>query len=99
MSGAITCIAVVGMGVATVFDLPLPWFIGLWAGFIFAWDWLVLVYLPRVTARRLALERAEAPAAAERQRRERVAALALMALVTACSLASLGLMTWAVLYR
>jgi RNA polymerase sigma factor (sigma-70 family) len=92
MAGAAASIAVVGMGVATVFDLPLPWFIGLWAGFIFTWDWLVLVYLPRVSARRLALERTEDPSAARRQRRERVAALALMALVTGCSLASLGLM-------
>jgi RNA polymerase sigma factor (sigma-70 family) len=97
MSGALASIAVVGMCVGTAWSLPMSLFVGLWAAFIFGWAWLMLAYLPRVTARRLALERAENPAAADRQRRERRVAVALISLVMSCSIASWGLMVWAVL--
>jgi hypothetical protein len=69
------------------------------AGFIGGWDWLVLVYLPRVSARRFAMERAEAPSAAARQRRERIAAIVMIAGVTLSSLISMGIMLRAVLPR
>ncbi len=99
MSATIASTAVIGMCVGTALELPSPVFIGLWAGFIGAWDWLVLVYLPRVSARRYAMERAEDPSAAARQRRERIATIVMIAGVTLSSLVSMGMMLYAVLRR
>ncbi|MFL5343940.1 MAG: hypothetical protein ACJ8AT_04070 [Hyalangium sp.] len=75
ISGAIASTSVIGMCVGTVYELPYQFFIGLWAGYVVLYDWLVLIYLPRVTARRLALERAEDSSSVARQRRERLASL------------------------
>jgi uncharacterized membrane protein len=74
--------------------LELPWqvYSALWVGFVTAWDVLVLGYLPRVTARRLALERAEDPSAAARQRRERWMTYAMVVYANISGIGSLALM-------
>lgn len=91
MTGALATVAVVGMLLAMAFELPYQVYLGLWVGFVASWDVLVLGYLPRVTARRLALERAEDPAAEARQRRERWMTRAVVAYVTLAALGSVAI--------
>ena len=97
ISGASASLAILGMGLGTVFEWPFPSFLAIWVLYLGTWNWLALVYMPRITARRLALERAEDPNAAARQRKERIKSLAMIAYVTLNALGSLGLMTWGVL--
>jgi RNA polymerase sigma factor (sigma-70 family) len=99
VSGAMACIAIIGMSVGTAFDFPLPFFLVIWASYIGVWDYLALVYVPRVSARRLALERAEDPAAEARQRRERLISYAMIAYVSLCAWGSIAIMLRATLLR
>lgn len=90
ISGALAAVAILGMGVGTLLELHRDFFLALWVGYVAAWLALVLGYQPRIVARRHALERAESPLAAARQRRQRrftYAAAAFVALSTAINLA------------
>jgi RNA polymerase sigma factor (sigma-70 family) len=98
MTGALATTAVVGMLLAMALELPWPVYSALWVGFVTAWDVLVLGYLPRVTARRLALERAEDPSAAARQRRERWLTYAMVVYANISGLGALAIMIRA-MYR
>lgn len=93
-TGALATMAVVSLLLAMAFELPYPAYIAPWAVFIVGWDWLVLAYLPRVTARRLALERAEDPQAEARQRRERWKTLAMVAYANFSSFGSMVVLVW-----
>ena len=99
ISGTVASIAVLGMCFGTVFEWPYPVFMLLWGGYVATWDVLVLVYLPRVTARRLALERAEDPTAEARQRRDRRKVIAMVTCATLCTLVNLGLTVYAMWRR
>ena len=95
MTAALATVAVVGMLLAMAFELPFPVYFVFWAGFALGWAGLVLGYLPRVTARRLALERAEDPKAEARQRRERWVTVGMVAYAMFGAFGSMGLMAWA----
>lgn len=95
LSGTAATVAVLGMCFGTVFEWPYPVFMVLWAAYVALWDALVLVYLPRVMARRLALERAEDPAAEARQRRGRRKVIAMVSFATLCTVLNLGLVGYA----
>lgn len=99
ISGTVASIAVLGMCFGTVFEWPYPVFMLLWGGYVATWDVLVLVYLPRVTAPRLALERAEDPTAEARQRRDRLKVIAMVSYATLCTLVNFGLMGYAMWRR
>jgi RNA polymerase sigma factor (sigma-70 family) len=95
ISGTAASFAVLGMCFGTVFEWPYPVFMVIWGAYVALWDALVLVYLPRVMARRLALERAEDPAAEARQRRDRRKVFAMVGYATFCTLLNLGLSVYA----
>ena len=97
ISGTVASIAVLGMCFGTVFEWHPGVFAALWCAYLAVWDALVLFYLPRVTARRLAMERAEDPTAAARQRRDRLKVFAMVSYATVCSLISLGMMVYALI--